>query len=931
MRSILSVRRIDQRRLFYCSKTLWNSLKAVAVEDPFLGRRVTEIKASIDKFNFLDVSERAVLSNSLNASNSTELRRGILRLLGLKGYFNDMQYISKSIMVDEQGDFYNDVKLEEFKEYVVSLTKHSKPFKTLELVERFFSQFPLDKMEKFKLINAIFIDIKDLRTPNECLAWWCLALKDNMDALLFSDTEIDRGFTQALNSLLKSRPMFEHYFSSAIEYVLKVQDMQTASESASFLLKHLMLQRNFTQCQTVWKYKVDLGYQIHSVDLTAILASACYFHQWDRVLELYNTYGDAHDNFTQVDYTLIAYAKHKHGMRLLNENNDIPEGSLRHYGVKMFILSEKGDFEQVEELYSELLKRKLKPDHAVILSLVNAHYKALDLNTADRRFGLFEEYDIEPTAFSYLLMLQIYEAKDDYSGCFKILKKMDQLKVPLTEAHITCVINLFARSTNVNFAIELYRLMSEHYGLCHTGLSVSALMNVYNTARMPERAISLFKKYRHIKSVPNKNMIYNSALEAHMLLGNYKICEGLLTEMYEERLPKNFKTYEMILRFLVEYKKQFKSAEKLLKTLTVNEPDTSPVLAEVIIKAYDKMGNIEGALNIVNMLLQNGSYISSRCLYYLAKGAFIRSTMDSRGFSIFNKWIKDLMRKVHSKQIRLDKPILHPGMIAWPIKKLTSYREPVIAADILNLYSKLFLQRASTQETKLVVLKCMAAIAASSGRWEDFEDLFDMYMERIELMKGLHKIPGDNRFLETAMFGIFDYKLQHLKHCGQVTTKLPTLLKDIDRKGLILSNSTWELVLRELFKHRSTIFLGMRITDKYFMIGYTKLLVGRINKNNTSEVGGKKILKVRETKKLGRYVSHSVLKQLQISLDAYLGKSKNRSETIRRLIDRFPYFMKQYLMTYRKGLVNWNEIEEKHKEYLKKLRKTKKRIPGEFF
>lgn len=875
-------------------------------------------------------------------------RNYLLRYLYQKEAYKGLETIGRKFLyADQQKSIIReDVSLPELKRYLHSIAKSKKTLQLDVVVEKVIAQFSLAKKDfVVRVINLAFallceICPKDSEEPLIKWTKWTRMLNGHCE---FTDYVQYRYILNSMLTYLRGRQDKKgEFYSSVLDSVRTIQGAAAASQFASTLIYLLAYTRNFQTVEAMWQYKIKNGFSIARADLTNIMKTYCHFEKYALVTQVYQEHSEAQQDVLQFDYLLIAHAKLQSWKSLQDQFNalfnvgDLP--NLHHYGIVMHSLASIGELESVEKLYGQLLRRKMLPSYAVLQSLLLVHYKSADLAGCFTHFQLFEKYSVQPSSSTYTIMLKAYRNLNDIEGALRLLKRMTESGSDIiTESHFAILIHMCSKITNNLIAQELLQLMMGHYNIRPTGLSISALMDVYIACGIPQEALRLFKKYAKSEPVPERLIsVYNKAIIANIQMNDKAACEKLFEQITTLQLTTNEEFYRVIIKYLVNMEKDYEAAEGILDQLITHpslQADASHF--ECLMKAYDDISFRPGVVKLYEKLTVNKIPISSNVLYYLVKSVFKIQIRHQENFDHCISLLNNIMENVAHRNLNMNFQFLHPSVLGWAMRAVAKYRDPQEALQLLHRYNTLFYgQNESEVNNRFVILRSLLVLTGEIQQWDDFEHLFDKYVARIQRFQNLPSATVKNKRLSTLMTGLFTYKVKHLFSTGRIN-QIPEWLDKMNSMGMILDNKSWNEAVACMFKDSRTIERGLRIANDNLIHGFNLIHKYRLLRKHSKDLSSTDPMPwLLQQKKLHPasfrpmlYLQSDVALRTMESMDEYLNCFADVSNKLKELLQKYPYYMKNYVMHPRPGVNHWDEVEHKHAEYLGKLRSTKRVIP----
>lgn len=840
----------------------------------------------------------------------------------------------------------DDVSMNELKRYLNSLVKLQKTVQLDFCMRRVIAQFSITRRAfVVDVINSIFVATYQTlgNESKEPLIKWVKWMRILNGHCGFTDYMQYKYILSSLLFYLRSKPDKDHntavFYEEVLSDVKNIMGAAAASQFATTLMFLSSYSRRFNSVETIWHYKANQTLNIVSADLTNIMKAYCHFRKFELIPSLYQEYSDAHDDVRQFDYLLIAHSELQDWKSLQDQFNalfnvgDLP--NLRHYGIVMYSLATVGELENVEKLYSQLLRRKMLPNFAVLQSLLLVHYKRADLNGCFAQFDLFDKYSISPSSSTYTIMLRAYRNLNDIDGALRLLKKMTESASDIiTERHFAILIHMCSKITNNMIAEELFQLMVDHYNITPSGLSVTALMDVYIASGIPQESLSVFKKYAQLQPVDEGLIsIYNRAIRARIEMGEKLECEKLFDRITELKLNTDSEFYRVVIKYLVTLEKDYETSEGILDQL-IEHPhlQVDATHFETMMEAYDSISYREGVLNLFAKMTKNQIPLNSKILHHLITATFKVQIRNKENLSQSIDLLDRIMEKVSERNLQMTFQFLHPSVLGWPMRCVAKYHGAQEALQLLNRYSALFYGNtdASPLYNRFVILRSLLVLTGEIQQWEDFDGLFQKYVARIERLQSAPSATVPNKRMKSLMVGLFTYKIKHLSWKGAIH-EIPQWMQKFDKMGLWLDNDSWNEAVLAMFRDSRSIEFAFGVVNEKLIHGYNLIHKYRLLRHRSKEsTSADRLPWLLEHKKMfpqsfqpKLYLKSDVAMNLMEWMDQYLNCCGDLEQEVTRLTKSYPYFMKNYLL-HPRNVEGWGELEKRHSGYFQQLRLTKK-------
>lgn len=897
----------------------------------------------------LQNTEKLVLNGFYLRKELTDLpvkeRRYIVDFLFRKQAYPELNRFAKRHLLNNGNldDSNYNLSFRELKQYCHSLIAAGNTIQLDRIVTKIIAQSSIKhKDSTINFINSVFTALKEgtkrvstIKREEPLVKWakWMKLLNGHCD---FTNYAHQKALLKPLLFFLREKGGENlEFFSTCLDEIKLILGASMASQVASTIMYLATYNRNFDLAEALWEYKTDNDLQIVSSDLTCILKCYCHFEKFDLVESTHAAHPHAHNEYQQFDYLLVAYSKLKNWKGLQDQFNalfnigELP--NIKHYGIVMYSMAMLGEVESVERLYAQLLRRNMLPTYAVLQSLLYAHYKAGDLNSCFAQFELFDKYSVTPSPSTYTLMFKVFRGLNNIDGALRLLRRATDSNIDISEGHFALLIQMCSKFTNPLIAQELFNVMEDHYNKVPTGKSVSALMDVFIESNAPEKALHLFKQYNH-SGLDGRISIFNKAIRAYIAMGDKSMCELLLRKIVKLRLSSDSEFFKVMIEYLVILKKDYTTAESVLDQL-LRHPSIRPDVShfEVLMRAYDKIAYREGIHILYKKMNDNKIPVNSKVIFYLVKATF-KVQMKSQGdlkepIDLLDR----IMKNAADRTLDITFGQLHPSVIAWPMRVVAKYYNPMKAIDLLNRYNELFYGRDDlSMNSRFTIMRSLLVFSAEIEQWEEFDNIFEKYVSRVNSIMKQPSATVQNQKLRTVFKGLLFYKVRHLVATHNIQA-LPKLLNDLESKEFVIDNISWNEVVKALFKDSRTIKIGLRIVNDKLIHGFNiihKFRLLRKHARETSLTNQSWFLRRKRMEPSSfnptLYLKPDVYSQIMDYMDRYISSLPDLEVSLRSLINEFPYFMKSYLMKPRNHVNGWEEIEESRASYLSTLRSTKR-------
>ncbi|QLQ79327.1 hypothetical protein HG537_0B06750 [Torulaspora globosa] len=877
----------------------------------------------------LPVKERRYIVDFLFRRQAyLELNRFAQRYLVPKGDLDDNSY---------------GLSFRELRQYCKSLIATGNMVVLDQIVTKIIAESSIEhKRTAINFVNFLFTALKDgskvvaTIEPEEVLLKWAKWMKLLNGHCDFENYTHQKDLLKPLLFYLREKRNEEsEFFQRCLDKIKAALGASIASQLSSTLIYLEAYNRSFELVRDLWDYKINNNLVISSSDLTCILKCYCHFEEYDLVERTHAAFPHAHDEHQQFDYLLIAYSKSQNWKGLQDQFNalfnigELP--NIEHYGIVMSSMAAIGELDSVEKLYAQLLRRNMLPTYTVLQSLLYAHFKAGNLNSCFAQFELFEKYSIRPSPSTYTLMFKVFRALNNIDGALRLLKRATESDIDISEGHFALLIQMCSKFTNPLIAQELFHIMEDHYNIPPTGKSISALMDVYIESNLPQKSLSLFKRYKHAK-LENRLSIFNKAIKAYIAMGNSSMCESTFQEIVDLRLSDNSEFFRGMIKYLAVLKKDYATAESVLDQL-LKHPTIKPDVShfEVLMQAYDKIAFREGIHNLYKKMNENKIPVNSKVIYYLVKATFKVQMKTQGDLKKPIELLDRIMSNAAEKTLDITFNQLHPSVVAWPMRVVAKYYNPMKAIDLLNRYNQLFYGKEDISVNgRLTIMRSLLVFSAEIEQWDEFDNIFERYVARIDSFEKQPSATMRNTKLRTAFKGLIFYKVRHLVATHNIQA-LPELLNSLEARGFVIDNISWNEAVKALFQDSRTIKTGLKIVNDKLIHGFNIIHKFRFLRKHAGQRSLTDQSWFLRRKKMdpssfnpSLYLTSEAYSQVTEYMDRYLSSLPDLNNNLSLLMEEFPYFMKSYLMKPRNTVKGWETIEAQNASFLAALRSTKR-------
>ncbi|KAL0712939.1 hypothetical protein Bca4012_019917 [Brassica carinata] len=293
-----------------------------------------------------------------------------------------------------------------------------------------------------------------------------------------------------------------------------------------------------------------------------------------------------------------------------NENKTRVALDVYSFGIAIKACCEAGETEKSFHLLAALRENGFSPNVVIYTTLIDGCCKRGEIEKAKALFSEMERIGLVANERTYTVLIhglfkngvtkqgfEMYEkmkedGKGDTSGAAKIVKEMEERGIKPSEVTYTILIDTFARSDNMEKAIQL-RTSMENLGLVPDVHTYSVLIHGFCIKGQMNEASMLFRSMVEKKLEPNE-VIYNTMILGYCKEGSSYRALRLLREMGDKNLAPNVASYSYLIEALCKEKK-LKEAEDLVEKMIDSGMDPSTSICNVISRA--KNGSLVAQTN----------------------------------------------------------------------------------------------------------------------------------------------------------------------------------------------------------------------------------------------------------------------------------------------------------------------------------------------
>lgn len=771
---------------------------------------------------------------------------------------------------------------------------------------------------------------------------WMKLLTGHAD---FSQKKENRYNIGTIISTINVVKKLDEQIYKVFDYLKDTHGPTLCSEFGSTLMSILNRDKDTKMIQLIWEYKHAHQLPLSSYDLTRIMQTKIMERDYKGAVNVYINNPSAHLDVKQFDYLLIALSKTYDWSALQDQFNALfgigKLPSIEQYGIVMAALATQGELESVDQLYQQLLRRGLIPNFMVIRALLEVHFRSGDYRGCFEHFELFDKYGISPSMGTYTVMFNVYKKINDIDGALRFLRKITNTnKSMIREKHFLVLMQLCSKFTNHLIAEELFNIMQTNYDITPSASSVAVLIKVYLDSEQDRKALSLFKKFRKETENPFKYIeVFNAILPYFIKTHQIQECESLFKEMsiHCERLDAEY--MRNFIKYFIDAKKDVDAAKDLLFSLIKsNRSLVDETLFERVMEKYDELENDQMIIELYRLTNEIDMPINSKILLYLMKASYRVHVIQEENLNKFLELFEQTLTSVSNGTLNITTNSIHPSIINWFVRSLSKSHLTDRAIELLNKYTNILFDDKSPDklrfDTQFTTMRSKLVYYGECEQWDNFEDIFEDFLNRIEYLENRPSRTVKNLRMKSIFNGILTYRLRNLV-ARKKFEEIPKLIEYLHKHQFTITNQFLNEAVSYMFLDSRTIEEALRISNDKLIHGFNLLNKKkhlqaneyRYNRHDTSW------LLAQVKKNPGKFstdmhMTWATFTDATCAIDRYLNKFslEEKDNILRNFIEKYPYFMKSYLMKERELVKDWKQIESNHANYFKKLRDTKRTV-----
>lgn len=662
-----------------------------------------------------------------------------------------------------------------------------------------------------------------------------------IDLLLLRNTEPDGFFDRLLRLIAVSQDP-DHVQKIQEVLLRKGVDEQFASDFLSALLRSVVYS-NPRIALAFWKGKAQSG-TLTSEDLKNCMLALYNERLYEQTLSLYAKHPELHhDNQIEI---LLRISRSGKDWKLMQKQfeemygrGDLPHEL--HYAIVMDALVSINATNEAEELYAQLLRRRLKPSASIFASLIKSKVMKHDLAAAEKRraefLSLVSEGALPAEAVPRInaLMFESFFTTGDLSGAMEKLRVLVEEQVKGTDVLLDSklfndLMNLATNTFAVKEFDELLEL-AQKLNINDEEFHHRCIIAMSKLERF-EQAETLCYEAHHQSPVPYLSARINLAQFRNYRLW-FKTSTNRLMRGYIvgrmgaiiSRLDAGEISVRDIDSLLVEViasyvtydvKQAHKYLEKAIMMNVAREAHFAPLL-----KHYSTLGTYDGYSHILDLYKEMAKLrvrLSARTYVHLMRSLVHTDKMNKTGFansfklleSVFELYGFSTMRHVIPR-VTSDEDVFKNGA---DLVRLVAVYVGAVGEEGMDLLVHFLNQMQTRLEKKVtfglrfVILKEMARLYLKHGNVAMSRTLTENALSELHGVIGNYRAaePGPlPRLLQLEYRKLIDVKLQQLGHYQSGPEEYVTLLRHTIEHGVRLLGPQYSELTRRILAVRANV------------------------------------------------------------------------------------------------------------------------------
>lgn len=686
--------------------------------------------------------------------------------------------------------------------------------------------------------------------------------------LLFLSKD-DAVYTSALR--LIALPPRSETAQSHIERICRaLQGLTTLLSNFLTALTASLVTVNATLAVEYWEHKCKLSMDQElrtPRDLALVMEAHLSEKKYDSVLKVYGDNEHLHTD-SHIELLLQVSQQCKDWKLLQKQFEDMyGKGNLPyvvHYGVVMSALASIGVTAEVEELYEQLVQRKLKPSAQVFAALIRGSLNAHDTNAAEQWFekaldaareGAIESVQI-PKLQAILVESMLTESTVSVvmNKFHELLDNQKSREVVLVDAELICRILRFLSSTFAVREIELVLSIAKDLNIADDSV-YSHVMSAFSAAGQHERVAELAFEAHLASTVPFTNALIikaeianyrawskaNTNSEAKRIIA-YRI-DTLLHQLDAGKVsPRNIHhVYTEAIKYCLEKKDDARARSYLDRTKALGHASETHYLA--FIRHNARLGTYNASSEILKIYREMASdkvAISARTYRYLIGSVINIDTANRNNYANAYNLMQSVL-DIYGFSDKLDSPKVAPQELANNASDLLSIvTQYALAAGestdeksmrlvvqfLDNMRKKL--QGKVSFEFRVAILKQMAKVYLSHGDIDNADSLIKLALRELQDVADYFKSSTDGAFFEMPKMlqleyrALVDVQMLIWKSLVPTADAYMALLQGCSSRNIRLSGQQFNTLCMKLLrvdKSPAAVDAVLSVCEKYLVVG----------------------------------------------------------------------------------------------------------------
>lgn len=324
------------------------------------------------------------------------------------------------------------------------------------------------------------------------------------------------------------------------------------------------------------------------------------------------------------------------------------------YNILLMMYRDQKDLESAREVIQEIVNKQMRVPRHLLTTVISLCAERNDVVNGEAVFGWISEAGHHPDTTSYNALLTCYTESRNYKKALDLFDEMQSKNIPLRIDTITIMLKFYVVTKNwASFDSLLGRMMELRIQPDSKLYSV-LLLNLCERKQL-ESAEELIKALETSKETNKKLSIYHYSIlmSGYLNLGNYERTIEIYNSLESLNLLPTFQTSAFFLSAVAKLgetspKLKDRATEILLEYL--NDRDSvdltsnftprntvTPPLAGVVLREYERTGNLASALDIAEKMKQQGGE-ENTVFHVLTLRSILETCAKAHEWDQFNKY-----------------------------------------------------------------------------------------------------------------------------------------------------------------------------------------------------------------------------------------------------------------------------------------------------